>query len=331
MPHENPPGAARTVAALTAALLLPGALSSCAWWQRIAGGADGAGGAAAREAANKEVVLRYWRFYNEQDYSVLEETVAEDMAQHSPREADGREALAAAFRELWFPQKPEYYVEIKRMAADGNLVFVHSHVTVAREHRGNDRAQPSVALADIFLLRDGLIAEHWEVAQTVPEEESVNGNTMFDGGGFRETSAAVEEANKAVVVRYMEKFINDKNTDALDELMASDWIAHNPMEPNGREGLKRMARDVWFAQFPEIHAEIKRIGAEGNLVFVHSHYTLKKGDRGNDWAPMSAAAVDIFRLEDGLIVEHWDVVMRGIPAETVSGRSLFDGGGRYWP
>ena len=74
---------------------------------------------------------------------------------------------------------------------------------------------------------------------------------------------------------------------------------------------------------------MKRIVAEGDLVVVQSHYTLRKEDRGNDWAPGSGATVDIFRLEDGIIVEHWDVVQRPIPEKSVNGNSMFDGGALY--
>ena len=112
---------------------------------------------------------------------------------------------------------------------------------------------------------------------------------------------SVEETNKAVVLRYMQEVINDRSLDVLDEVMAEDWVAHNPAEQNGRENLKKYFAGM-FAQYPEVYADVKRIAAEGNLVFVQSHYTGRKRDRGDDWAPGSGAVVDIFRLEDGVIV-----------------------------
>lgn len=139
---------------------------------------------------------------------------------------------------------------------------------------------------------------------------------------------SVEDRNRAVVLRYMEEVINQRNLDVLDEVLATNWIAHNPGEPNGRDGLKAFFGEM-FEQFPEIHADVKRIVAEGDLVVVHSHYTGSEADRGNDWAPGSGAVADFFRLEDGVIVEHWDVNQRPIPGSSVNGNSMFDGGALY--
>ena len=140
--------------------------------------------------------------------------------------------------------------------------------------------------------------------------------------------SSAEETNKAVVLRYMQEVINGRNLDLLDEIMAEDWVAHNPGEQNGRENLKAFFAGM-FAQYPEVYADVKRIAAEGNLVFVQSHYTGRKRDRGDDWAPGSGAVVDIFRLEDGVVVEHWDVGQRPIPEKSVNGNSMFDGGALY--
>ena len=141
-------------------------------------------------------------------------------------------------------------------------------------------------------------------------------------------AASVENRNRAVVLRYMQEVINQRKLDVLDEVMVEDWIAHNPTEPNGREGLKRFFGGM-FQQYPEIHADVKRVVAEKDLVAVHSHYTGRKEDRGNDWAPGSGAVMDIFRLENGKIVEHWDVGQRPIPEKSINGNTMFDGGALY--
>ena len=137
-----------------------------------------------------------------------------------------------------------------------------------------------------------------------------------------------EDLNRAIVLRYMQEVINERKLDVLDEIMAADWIAHNPGEPNGRDGLKAYFAGM-FEQFPEIHADVKRVVAEGDLVVVHSHYTASEQDRGNDWAPGSGATADFFRLVDGVIVEHWDVNQRPIPEKSVNGNTMFDGGALY--
>ena len=142
------------------------------------------------------------------------------------------------------------------------------------------------------------------------------------------SSTTAEVHNRAVALRYMQEFINQRDMDALDELMVADWIAHNPTEGNGRDALKQLAAG-WFQQFPELHADVKRVFADGDFVVTHTHYTVNAADRGNDWAPGSGATVDIFRMKHGKIVEHWDVVQRPIPETSVNGNSMFDGGGEY--
>ena len=155
---------------------------------------------------------------------------------------------------------------------------------------------------------------------------------FFAGGVWTErnllSATTQEERNRAVVLRYMQEFINQRDLNALEEVMAADWIAHNPTERNGRDALKELAAG-WFQQFPELHADVKRVFADGDFVVTQSHYTVRAQDRGDDWAPGSGATVDIFRLEDGKIVEHWDVVQRPIPEGSVNGNSMFDGEGVY--
>ena len=71
-----------------------------------------------------------------------------------------------------------------------------------------------------------------------------------------------------------------------------------------------------FAQtYPDFRLEPKRIIAEGNYVVLHSHLILKPGDRGT-------AVVDIFRLENGKIVEHWDVVQE-VPETSANNNTMF--------
>lgn len=147
-------------------------------------------------------------------------------------------------------------------------------------------------------------------------------------GASTADAGSLEDRNRAVVLRYMQEVINERKLDVLDEVMAEDWIAHNPTEPNGRENLKEFFSGM-FQQFPEVHADVKRVIAQGDLVAVHSHYTGRKQDRGNDWAKGSGAVIDIFRLVDGRIVEHWDVNQRPIPEKSVNGNTMFDGGALY--
>jgi predicted SnoaL-like aldol condensation-catalyzing enzyme len=90
--------------------------------------------------------------------------------QHNPLAATGRDA-AIAFLEPFFQGHPDAVYSIKRIIADGNLVAVHSHAKFAAGDRG-------LAVIDILRVEHCKIAEHWDVAQPVPEK-SANSNGMF--------------------------------------------------------------------------------------------------------------------------------------------------------
>ena len=90
--------------------------------------------------------------------------------QHNPLAETGRDA-AIAFLEPFFQGHPDTTYSIKRIIADGNLVAVHSHAKFAADGRG-------LAVIDILRVEHCKIAEHWDVAEPVPEK-SANSNGMF--------------------------------------------------------------------------------------------------------------------------------------------------------
>ena len=307
-------------------LLISGSLVVLSGCASVGQSPDGATTDADKLAANKAVVQRVFdEFYNARNVETMTEYMDEHHVQHNPNEGNGTKALADYFTTQFWSLPGDVDAHIQRIIAEGDLVVTQAHwAPIGQE----DNPWVGVATADIYRIVDGKLVEHWDVVQPVPEGPSVNGNTMFDGGTFQPEPAAVVEANKKIVLRYMEEVINQRQFDVLDEIMVADWKAHNPGEPNGREALKDYFRAM-VKQLPEIHADVKRIVAEGNLVVTQSHYTVKAGDRGNDFAEGSGAAFDFFRLQDGKIVEHWDVLQRPVPTTSANGNSMFDGAELY--
>jgi predicted SnoaL-like aldol condensation-catalyzing enzyme len=90
--------------------------------------------------------------------------------QHNPTAPDGKEAIIGLLN-AWLPTVPNLRYDIKRIISDGDMVWVHSHVTTGPEDRGQ-------AVVDIFRLEAGKVVEHWDVGTQVPEK-SMNDNTMF--------------------------------------------------------------------------------------------------------------------------------------------------------
>ena len=123
-----------------------------------------------------------------------------------------------------------------------------------------------------------------------------------------------EEANKKAVLEFYEAGINRKDFEAASKYFGSRYIQHNPNAPDGIEGFKTF---IGFLKekFPNSKSEIKRSFAEGDYVILHVHAVREPGQRGS-------AIVDIFRLENGKIVEHWDVVQT-IPEKAANENGMF--------
>jgi predicted SnoaL-like aldol condensation-catalyzing enzyme len=120
----------------------------------------------------KEVVNQFMtKFYvDKQVREAFETWVEPGYIQHNPMAQTGRDA-AIAFLEPFFKSHPDISYSIKRIIADGNLVAVHSHGVFTPGERG-------LAIVDILRVDGCKIAEHWDVAQPVPEK-SANTNGMF--------------------------------------------------------------------------------------------------------------------------------------------------------
>ncbi len=125
---------------------------------------------------------------------------------------------------------------------------------------------------------------------------------------------AKEEANKKLVIEFYEKAINQKDFEAAAKYFGNRYVQHNPNAPDGIEGFKTFLGFL-REKFPQSKSEIKRAFADGDYVIVHVHAVRTPGERGS-------AIVDIFKLEDGKIVEHWDVV-QPIPEKAANNNTMF--------
>ncbi|MFG1916005.1 nuclear transport factor 2 family protein [Micromonospora sp. NPDC048898] len=139
--------------------------------------------------------------------------------------------------------------------------------------------------------------------------------TLPNGGGFFEMTGTITPLdapvqptvdnaarNKEIVLTAMRELFVEGDTTAVDRYWREPYVQHSPQLPNGLETLRTVVPTlVGFTWEPH------RIVAEGDLVMAHS---LVHG-----WAPTPVVIVDIFRLEDERIVEHWDVIQEVVPTE----------------
>ncbi len=123
-------------------------------------------------------------------------------------------------------------------------------------------------------------------------------------------------ANKKLVLAFYEQIIGRKDFDAARRYMGATYRQHAPYAADGPEGLR-----AWLAgfkaAFPNHRYEVKRVIAEGPYVMLHMH-----GMGGPN--PHGESVVDIFRVENGKVVEHWDVMQEEVPTTgTASGNAMF--------
>ena len=114
-----------------------------------------------------------------------------------------------------------------------------------------------------------------------------------------------EEANLALVLAMFEAVLTPMDSAAVDRFLAPGYLQHNPLAEAGREGLKKFL-DMIRGETPEAVHDVKRAFVDGDHVTVHYHVRRWPGDAG--WA-----VIDIFRVENGLIAEHWDVMQDVVP------------------
>lgn len=209
--------------------------------------------------------------------------------QHNPDVPSGAEAFKGLVGMLNKGDGIE--AEFVRVIGDGDMVAVHARYT-------GFGPKPYIAF-DVFRLEDGKIAEHWD---NLIEEQPLNpsGRSQIDGT-TEITDLDKTDANKAKVEEFLTRsMINHEEVDITNYISPVTYIQHNPMVADGLEGFGAFMGELAKQGISMEYSEVHQIIGEGNFVL-----TMSEGSFGGE----PQAFYDLFRLEDGLIVEHWDVIV----------------------
>lgn len=146
-----------------------------------------------------------------------------------------------------------------------------------------------------------------------------DGRFLRRAGNFTITRAADQvldnqpHRNKALVLEAMNALFQRRDASAVQRYYVPGYIQHNPVIPQGRDALKNLVADLPR----DIYYEPGLIVAEGDLVAIHG--------RIHGWSEIPQIAADLFRIEDGRLAEHWNVLQNEVPSNSAPGRvPMFD-------
>lgn len=108
------------------------------------------------------------------------------------------------------------------------------------------------------------------------------------------------ETNKQIAITAYQRIFGDLDVTGVDELMSKDFIQHNPTLPDGPEGVKTVVQMLLSQGVPKQKVVFKHVVAEDDIVMLHSRTEMG----GKEWR-----FIDIYRIENGKLAEHWDAMM----------------------
>ena len=119
------------------------------------------------------------------------------------------------------------------------------------------------------------------------------------------------KSNKEIVLEVLKRAFIDRDPTVVEQYFGPNYRQHNPVIPDGPAAIAEMIPTLTALTY-----EPGMAVADGDLVMVHGRYT--------GWGPKPMVAVDIFRVENGKVVEHWDVLQEEVSAaDTASGNAMF--------
>jgi len=234
----------------------------------------------------KEKVVALLNSFNTGDKTPISYINPEKYIQHNLSVGDG----LAGFGEVMQHAPPEgFKAKVVRAFEDGDYVFTHTEY----EFFG-----PKIGI-DVFRFENDLIVEHWDnLIEVQPPNPS--GRTQTDGEDDI-TDKDKTAANKKVISSFInDVLLNHENDKITTYINPTKYIQHNPAVADGLEGfgaaMKYFAENGLVMEYTKLH----KVLGEGNFVLAISEGKFGKGEL--------TAFYDLFRLENGQIVEHWDVI-----------------------
>ncbi|PHR69292.1 MAG: hypothetical protein COA66_14935 [Arcobacter sp.] len=221
------------------------------------------------------------RYINEKNYT-----------QHNLAVKDGIQGFGEILSLL---PKGSAKVKVVRSFQDGDYVFTHTKYNFFGPKAG----------FDIFRFEDGKIVEHWDNLQEIVEK-TASGRTQFDGE-TNVTDRDKTESNKTLIKNFLFDVLLGNNPSKITQYISTEkYLQHNPHIKDGLAGLGEAIENLNKANMPMKYEKNHILLGEGSFVlsvseglFMNKHVSF----------------YDLFRIEDGKIVEHWDTIEEILPKD----------------
>jgi len=247
----------------------------------------------AADLSNKDKVVALLKSLETGDTAPIAYINPDKYIQHNLAVGDG----LAGFGEVLKALPPgSARADVVRVFEDGDFVFTHTDYNFFG---------PKVGF-DVFRFEDGLIVEHWDNLAEKAKEPNPSGRTQLDGP-TEVADLDKTEANKAVVQEFVESVLVKGAFDRVtDFVTTTTYLQHNTSVADGLDGLGAAIKAMAEQGIEMIYTDVHKVLGEGNFVLTISEGTFGGAD---------VSYHDLFRVDDGLIVEHWDVIETLLPKD----------------
>jgi predicted SnoaL-like aldol condensation-catalyzing enzyme len=227
--------------------------------------------------------------FRKKDATAVDRYFGESFVQHDPNLADGLAGMKSFAAEV--ASSPTADITIYRTLVDEDFVLLHSR------YDGVGRYSASAIAFDLFRFKDGKIVEHWG-AQEPEAPPNLSGRTQVDGP-TEVLDREKTEANRTLVRSYRETVMVSLRFDRIEEFIEGAHYAQHASKIG--DGIARLRDRIAGVakEGGQLYLTPRRFVAEGNFVLVLTEGDLPSGP---------TALYDLFRVENGKIVEHWDVL-----------------------
>lgn len=243
--------------------------------------------------SNKEKVVALLNSIESGDQAPVAYINSKQYTQHNLAVGDGLAGFGTVLSAL---PKGSAKVNVIRAFEDGDYVFTHTDYNFFG---------PKVGF-DLFRFENGLIVEHWDNLTEKATEANPSGRTQLDGAvEIIDQDKTVQ--NKKLVKYFVDTILVKGQFDKLASFFDGDnYLQHNTAVPDQVSGLGNALAEMAKQGIHMIYDENYIVLAEGNFVLSIS---------GGTFAGEPTSFYDLFRVENGKIAEHWDVIETVLPEE----------------